>query len=160
MGILMQTTALLYVFPFSLNQGLSTLVGQALGAEQPATCSTDSYNGNRCGYCVWTTMLCFHNRSEKCCGVNFIQVSWRLCSAKEWCLYKFCSFYLVGLPVAVFMAFRLDMGFLGFWYGLAAAQASCACMMICTVVWTDWNHQAERARELTRTTGEQASLLS
>ncbi|KAK3230136.1 hypothetical protein Dsin_002017 [Dipteronia sinensis] len=190
MGILMQTTALLYVFPFSLNQGLSTLVGQALGAEQPARAQRTAIMGigvaTVCGLLcfsftivvknVWGKLytgelevlaltsaalpivgICELGNSPQTASCGILTGSAR---PRSGACINFVSFYLVGLPVAVFMAFRLDMGFLGFWYGLAAAQASCACMMICTVVWTDWNHQAERARELTWTTEEQASLLS
>lgn len=36
MGILIQTTGLIYVFPSSLSLALSTLIGHELGAEQPA----------------------------------------------------------------------------------------------------------------------------
>ncbi|TXG49988.1 hypothetical protein EZV62_025863 [Acer yangbiense] len=190
MGILMQTTALLYVFPFSLNQGLSTLVGQALGAEQPARAQRTAIMGigvaTVCGLLcfaftivvknVWGKLytgelevlaltsaalpivgICELGNSPQTASCGILTGSAR---PRIGACINFVSFYLVGLPVAVFMAFRLDMGFLGFWYGLAAAQASCACMMICIVVWTDWNHQAERARGLTQTTEEQASLLS
>ncbi|XVF41217.1 hypothetical protein PTKIN_Ptkin01aG0262900 [Pterospermum kingtungense] len=78
---------------------------------------------------------------------------------------NFCSFYLVGLPVAAFAAFKLNMGFLGLWFGLAAAQATCMCMMICTLVFTDWKHQAKREKELTQAMQDhkndlEANLLS
>ncbi|KAK9282749.1 hypothetical protein L1049_010970 [Liquidambar formosana] len=63
---------------------------------------------------------------------------------------NFGSFYVVGLPVAILMAFRFKMGFVGLWLGLAAAQTSCMCMMVCMMVCTDWKHQAKRAKELTQ----------
>ncbi|KAL5734457.1 hypothetical protein ACOSP7_032318 [Xanthoceras sorbifolium] len=189
MGILTQTTALLYLFPYSLNQGLSTLVGQALGAEQPARAQRTAIMGIVvaivCGILsftftiavknVWGKLytselevltltsaalpilgICELGNSPQTAACGILTGSAR---PRSGACINFVSFYLIGLPVAVFMAFKLDLGFLGLWYGLVAAQASCACMMICTVVCTDWNHQAERARELTQTTEEQASLL-
>ncbi|KAF8402499.1 hypothetical protein HHK36_010584 [Tetracentron sinense] len=41
------------------------------------------------------------------------------------------------------------LGFLGMWFGLVAAQASCVCMMVYTFVRTDQKRQAKRAKELT-----------
>ncbi|KAI4316052.1 hypothetical protein L6164_024069 [Bauhinia variegata] len=60
------------------------------------------------------------------------------------------SFYLVGMPVAILLGFVAKMGFAGLWLGLLAAQASCALLMLFVLSRTDWNMQAERARELTR----------
>ncbi|KAK1551846.1 hypothetical protein Q3G72_005786 [Acer saccharum] len=61
------------------------------------------------------------------------------------------SFYLVGMPVAIFMGFVAKMGFSGLWLGLLAAQASCALLMLHVLLKTDWIVQVERARELTQT---------
>jgi MATE family multidrug resistance protein len=35
---------------------------------------------------------------------------------------NFVTFYLVALPVLVVMAFSVKVGFIGLWFGLAAAQ--------------------------------------
>ncbi|KAK6924070.1 Multi antimicrobial extrusion protein [Dillenia turbinata] len=58
------------------------------------------------------------------------------------------SFYGVGLPVAIFMAFLMDMGFLGLWMGLLMAQVVCALSMVFALIKTDWVAQAERAQVL------------
>lgn len=61
------------------------------------------------------------------------------------------SFYLVGMPVAVFLGFVVKMGFAGLWLGLLAAQASCALLMVFVLCKTDWVVQVKRAKELTIT---------
>lgn len=180
MGILTQTTGLLYVFPYSLRLGLSTLVGQELGAELPAQAKQTTKTGLLiaivCGLLNFGFTLAVRDvwgmlyTSEKqvlaltsvalpilgfcelgncpqtaACGVLVGSAR-----PKVGACINFSSFYLIGLPVAALMAFKLEKDFLGLWFGLAAAQASCVCMMVCTLVFTDWDYQAKRAKELTQ----------
>ncbi|GFY83852.1 MATE efflux family protein [Actinidia rufa] len=65
------------------------------------------------------------------------------------------AFYLIGLPVAVLLAFHFQFGFWGLWWGLVAAQYSCAVMMLYSLYQTDWRHQAKRAEELTLAAGDE-----
>ena len=59
------------------------------------------------------------------------------------------SFYLVGTPVAVYLAFGARAGFSGLWYGLLSAQATCVALVLAAVVWrTDWQVEALRAKKL------------
>lgn len=58
-------------------------------------------------------------------------------------------FYLVGMPVAVGLGFWAGYEFLGLWLGLLAAQGSCAVTMLVVLGRTDWEVQAQRAKELT-----------
>ncbi|KAL9267617.1 DETOXIFICATION 54-like protein [Drosera capensis] len=44
------------------------------------------------------------------------------------------SFYLVGTPVALGLAFGLKVGFSGLWYGLLSAQAACAFWILFVVI--------------------------
>lgn len=60
------------------------------------------------------------------------------------------SFYLVGMPVAIVMGFFTGMGFAGLWFGLLAAQASCALLMLYVLGKTDWAVEVKRARKLTQ----------
>lgn len=62
---------------------------------------------------------------------------------------NFVSFYCVGLPVAIVMCFRTEMGYLGLWMGLLAAQLVCVVAMMVVLMRTDWKEEAEKARELT-----------
>lgn len=60
------------------------------------------------------------------------------------------SFYFVGTPVAVGLAFRLGLGFGGLWLGLMAAQAACAVSVLYVVMHcTDWEAEAARASKVT-----------
>jgi MATE family multidrug resistance protein len=60
------------------------------------------------------------------------------------------SFYFVGTPVAVGLAFGLNIGFSGLWFGLLSAQIACALSILYVVmVRTDWEHEAFKAKELT-----------
>lgn len=60
------------------------------------------------------------------------------------------SFYLVGTPVAVGLAFGLKVGFVGLWFGLLSAQVACAVSMLYVVVAkTDWEAEALKAKKLT-----------
>ncbi|RWW51769.1 hypothetical protein BHE74_00041855 [Ensete ventricosum] len=59
------------------------------------------------------------------------------------------SFYLVGAPVAVGLAFQLRIGFGGLWYGLLTAQAVCVVLVLAVVLLrTDWEVEALRAKKL------------
>lgn len=60
------------------------------------------------------------------------------------------SFYLVGTPVAVVLAFWLKVGFSGLWFGLLSAQVACAvCVLYAVLVCTDWEAEALNASKLT-----------
>lgn len=180
MGILIQTTGLLYVFPHSLSLGLSTCVGQDLGGEQPARAQRTAIIGFIlavvCGILAFAFTIAVRDEWGKlftCEPQVLVLTSIALpvlgfceignCPQTAACgilvgsarpkvgaWINFVSFYLIGLPVAAVMSFRLKMGFMGLWFGHAAAQISCMCMMICTLVSTDWKHQAKRAKELTQ----------
>ena len=59
------------------------------------------------------------------------------------------SFYFVGIPVAVGLAFWLKVGFSGLWYGLLAAQVACAVWILYVVLLrTDWEAEAAKAKKL------------
>ncbi|KAB2083758.1 hypothetical protein ES319_A05G290200v1 [Gossypium barbadense] len=195
MGILIQTTGLLYVFPHSLSASLSMRIGQELGAETPAQARQTTITGliiaMVCGILAFTFTITVKDVWGKLytCEPEVLALTSVVLPILGFCelgncpqtaacgiligsarpnlgaCINFCSFYLVGLPVSIFAAFGLKMGFLGLWFGLAAAQATCMCMMICTLVFTDWKHQAKRAKELTQAISDykndlEANILS
>ncbi|KAK8691817.1 hypothetical protein V6N13_075312 [Hibiscus sabdariffa] len=182
MGILIQTTSLLYVFPHSIRSGLSMRIGKELGAEAPAQAKQTTIIGliiaMVCGLLafaftivvkdIWGKLytkepevlelisavlpilgFCELGNCPQTAACGILIGSARTILGA---FINFCSFYLVGLTVAAFAVLRFNMGFLGLWFGLAAAQAACTCMMICTLVFTDWKHQVNRAKELTQAT--------
>ncbi|KAL3652292.1 hypothetical protein CASFOL_001973 [Castilleja foliolosa] len=180
MGILIQTTSLLYVFPSSLSSGLSIQVGHELGADQPKQAQQTTIVGLSLAALwgiltfiftvavkgVWGKIFtsepkilgltsatlpllgfCELGNSPQTTASGVLVGSAR---PNMGCNINFVSFYLIGLPVAVLLAFKFEMGFVGLWVGLAAAQVSCTCMMVCTLVYTDWTQQARRAKKLTQ----------
>lgn len=54
------------------------------------------------------------------------------------------SFYGVGLPDTIILGVMMDIGLLGFWLGLLAAQASC----VFVLSGTDWMTQTQRVQEM------------
>ena len=62
------------------------------------------------------------------------------------------SFYVVGMPVAVGLAFCSGLEFKGLWLGLLSAQGTCVLLMLLVIKSTNWELQAERALMLTGAT--------
>lgn len=188
MGILIQTTGLLYVFPFSLSCGLTTRVGHSLGAGQHSRAQWTAIIGLTVAVAyglsafaftsavrtVWGKLftgesqilevvstalpllgLCEVGNSPQTAACGVLTGTARPTTGAR---INLCAFYLVGLPVAILMGFIFNVGFQGLWIGLAAAQASCLCMMIYTLIHTDWKHQVKRAEELTLAAGDQNDL--
>ncbi|CAN6207484.1 unnamed protein product [Urochloa humidicola] len=179
MGVLMQTTALVYVFPSSLGFGVSTRVGNELGANRPAAAraaarvavagaagmglaamafaagvrhawgraftADDEILRLTCA-ALPIVGLCELGNCPQTVGCGVLRGSARPARAAH---VNLGAFYLVGMPVAVLLAFGLGVGFVGLWVGLLAAQVCCAGLMLCAVGSTDWEAQARRAQELT-----------
>ncbi|CAN6169691.1 unnamed protein product [Urochloa humidicola] len=179
MGVLMQTTALVYVFPSSLGLGVSARVGNELGANRPAAARAAARvavaGAAGMGLAAmsfaagvrhaWGRMftadadilrltaaalpivgLCELGNCPQTVGCGVLRGSARPARAAH---VNLGAFYLVGMPVAVLLAFGLGVGFVGLWMGLLAAQVCCAGLMLCAVGSTDWEAQARRAQELT-----------
>ncbi|XP_059627896.1 protein DETOXIFICATION 53-like [Cornus florida] len=189
MGILMQTTSFLYVFPSSLSSSLSTRVGHELGADQPARAKQTTTIGLTVaiawGFLAFAFTIAVRDAWGKlytfdphilgltsialpilgfcelgnCPQTAACGVLTGSAQPKVGCYINFGAFYLIGLPVAVLLSFKFEMGFMGMWLGLAAAQMSCMCMMVCALVRTDWQHEAKRAKELTHDTEEHKNDL-
>ncbi|KAL5844593.1 hypothetical protein ACOSQ4_010551 [Xanthoceras sorbifolium] len=181
MGILIQTTSLVYVFPSSLSLGVSIRVGNELGANRPAKARISMIVSLICAAALgvmamlFTTLMRhqwgrFFTSDEEILELTAIALPIAgLCELGNCPQTTGCgvlrgsarptiganinlgSFYLVGMPVAMLMGFVAKMGFSGLWLGLLAAQASCALLMLYVLFTTDWIVQVDRARELTQT---------
>ncbi|KAE8718268.1 serine/threonine-protein kinase HT1-like isoform X1 [Hibiscus syriacus] len=188
MGILIQTTGFLYNFPYSLSSGISTRVSQALGAGQPSCAHRAANIGLVLAFLfgvsafVVTTVLrswwgkLFTDEPQILDLISTVLPILGLCEVgnspqtaacgvltgtarpKDGVRINLCSFYIVGLPVAILTTFTFKLGFKGLWFGLLAAQISCVCMMIYTLVQTDWKHQAKRADKLTTAAADKDDL--
>lgn len=181
MGILIQITSLIYVFPSSLSLGVSTRAGNELGANRPSKARISMIVSLFCAVALglmavlFTTLMrhkwgrFFTNDAEileltaialpiiglcelgNCPQTTGCGVLRGSARPKTGASINLGSFYLVGMPVAILMGFVAKMGFPGLWLGLLAAQASCALVMLHVLCRTDWMVQAERAKELTQT---------
>ncbi len=58
------------------------------------------------------------------------------------------TYWVVGLPCAVGLAFYAEMGALGLWTGLACTASVQALLMTLTVFKFDWHQEAQRAQAL------------
>ncbi|KAK6792597.1 hypothetical protein RDI58_011678 [Solanum bulbocastanum] len=182
MGILIQTTSLVYVFPSSLSLGVSTRVGNELGANRPHRARISMIVSLFCamalglGAMLFTTLMRhkwggFFTKDVEILKLTSIALPIvGLCELGNCPQTTGCgvlrgsarptiganinlgSFYLVGMPVAILVGFILKKGFGGLWIGLLAAQASCAILMLYVLCKTDWNVQVERSKQLTQST--------
>ncbi|XP_047339654.1 protein DETOXIFICATION 51-like [Impatiens glandulifera] len=179
MGILIQTTSFLYIFPSSLGFAVSTRVGNELGANRPgkargsariSICLALAMGAFAMAFAVgmrniWAKMftndleilrltsaalpiigVCELGNCPQTVGCGVVRGMARPTTAAR---VNLGAFYLVGMPVAIWIGFGLKVGFCGLWIGLLAAQICCAVLMLCVVGYTDWDVEAERAQKLT-----------
>ncbi|KAL4304338.1 hypothetical protein GQ457_10G000830 [Hibiscus cannabinus] len=179
MGILIQTTSLIYVFPSSLSFAVSTRVGNSLGANRPYTARLSAavavFLSTVMGLSAstfasamrdkWARMFTSDPEILRLTSIALPILG--LCELGNCPQTVGCgvlrgsarpstaanvnlgAFYLVGMPVAVGLGFYLGVGFSGLWLGLLSAQVCCAGLMLYVVGSTDWDLQAGRAQMLT-----------
>ncbi|RZR75498.1 hypothetical protein BHM03_00059344 [Ensete ventricosum] len=179
MGILIQTTSLIYIFPSSLSFGVSTRVSNELGANRPDRAQRAAAVGLSCSFVlgliasgfafsvrhVWARMftgdpaileltasalpilgMCEFGNCPQTTGCGVLRGTAR---PKLGANINLGSFYVVGMPVAVGLAFWTLLDFKGLWLGLLSAQATCVVLMLVIIQRTDWDSQAKRAQQLT-----------
>ncbi|KAM6555949.1 hypothetical protein CsatB_002968 [Cannabis sativa] len=179
MGILIQTTALIYIFPSSLSFSVSTRVGNELGANKPKKARFAAIVGLSCSFALGLVALVFAVMVRKVWATMFTQdkdiISLTslvlpiigLCELGNCPQTTGCGvlrgtarpkvganinlgcFYMVGMPVALVLSFFAGFDFKGLWLGLLAAQGCCALTMLVVLGQTDWNSEAQRAKLLT-----------
>ncbi|XP_027192038.1 protein DETOXIFICATION 53 [Cicer arietinum] len=189
MGILIQTLGFLYVFPFSLSAALTTRIGHSLGAGQPSRAQGTAIIGFVIAFILGVSAFIGLILVRKNWGKLFtdeIQIIdmirnvlpiLGLCEISNWsqtvscgilagtarpyvgARINLCAFYLIGLPVSIFATFVYKFELVGLWYGMLAAQISCVCMMVITLIQTDWGQQTRRAVELAKKTTEQDCVI-
>nr|GEV02445.1 protein DETOXIFICATION 53-like [Tanacetum cinerariifolium] len=178
-GIIMQTTGVIYVIPFSLSLSISQRVGNELGAGQPSSARWAAIIGISIafiyGLIVFGLSVTLRNTLGKL-YTNEVQILGLLSSAlpitglaelgnapqtaacgaltgsarpKVGVRINIAAFYLIGLPMSIVLAFVFKIGYRGLWLGLVASQAACVSLMVYTLVKTDWSDQAKRAEEMT-----------
>ncbi|XP_050373109.1 protein DETOXIFICATION 51 [Argentina anserina] len=178
MGVLIQTTSFIYVFPSSLGFAVSTRVGNELGANRPFKARLSAVVAVGLGFVMGLSAMAFASGMRGVWGRMFTadEEIIRLTSAAlpilGLCELGNCpqtvacgvvrgsarpttaarvnlgAFYLVGMPVAVGLGFWISVGLNGLWIGLLSAQICCAGLMLYVVGTTDWDLQAKRAQAL------------
>ncbi|BAT83919.1 hypothetical protein VIGAN_04116100 [Vigna angularis var. angularis] len=186
MGVLIQTTGFLYVFPFSLSAALTTQIGHSLGAGQPLRAQSTATIGLFIAFASGVSAFVFLMFVRKVWGklfttetqivdmVTTILPILGLCEIGNWPQTAACgilsgtarpyvgarinlfAFYLIGLPVAAAFMHRYQLR--GLWFGMLAAQISCFCMMVYTLIQTDWGHQSKRAEQLALRTDDEENV--
>ncbi|KAL8489715.1 hypothetical protein ACS0TY_025562 [Phlomoides rotata] len=179
MGVLIQTTSLLYVFPSSLGLAVSTRVGNELGANRPEKARVSAivsiFVAGLMGLSAMTFAVSMRNVWAQIytVDVNIVRLTSAALPILGLCELGNCpqtvacgvvrgtarpstaanvnlgAFYLVGMPVAIGLGFLLGVGFCGLWIGLLSAQVCCAGLMLYVVGTTNWEYEAMRAQLLT-----------
>lgn len=179
-GILIQTTSLMYTVPMALAGCVSARVGNELGAGKPYKAKLAAMVALACAFMIgiinvyWTSIfrerwgglftkdemlkalvasvmpimgLCELGNCPQTTGCGILRGTARPAVGAR---INLGSFYFVGTPVAVGLAFWLNVGFSGLWLGLLSAQAACAISILYAVlVGTDWEGEALKAKKLT-----------
>lgn len=185
MGVLIQTTSLIYVFPSSLSFAVSTRVGNELGANSPDKARVSALVSIFLAGLMGLSAMIFASSMRDSWARMFTSDDsiLRLTSAAlpilGLCELGNCpqtvgcgvvrgtarpttaanvnlgAFYIVGMPVAIGLGFWAGFGFTGLWLGLLSAQVCCAGLMLYVVGTTDWDDQALKAQMLTGTAGDE-----
>jgi len=169
----------MYTVPLALSSSVSTRVGNELGACRPAKAKLATLVALGCAVVIalisvtWTSVLrdkwgklftndesvlaltaaampiiglCELGNCPQTTGCGVLRGSARPAIGAR---INLGSFYFLGTPVALALAFWLKIGFGGLWYGLLVAQFACAFSILFVVLRTDWQVEAMKAMQLT-----------
>ncbi|XP_072954903.1 protein DETOXIFICATION 55 [Typha angustifolia] len=180
-AIVIQTTSLMYTIPTTLSAAVSARVGNELGACRPrgARAAAAAAMGlailTSCVSLAWTTLArnawskVFTSDGDVLELTNTILPVIGVCELANFpqttgcgvlrgsarpgigAVINLVSFYVVGAPVALFLAFKVEMGFLGLCLGLLAAQLVCASAIGIVIFRTDWEKEALKSVDLVGT---------
>ncbi|KAL9229088.1 hypothetical protein vseg_004599 [Gypsophila vaccaria] len=179
-GVLIQTTSLMYTVPMALAGCVSARVGNELGAGKPYKARLAAMVALGCAFLIgivnviWTVIfrdswgelftpdktvtglvasvmpimgLCELGNCPQTTGCGILRATARPAVGAR---INLGSFYFIGTPVAVGLAFWFKVGFGGLWYGLLSAQVACAIWVLYAVLGcTDWEAEALKAQKLT-----------
>lgn len=179
-GVLIQTTSLMYTVPMALAGCVSARVGNELGAGKPYKAKLAAVVALACAFgigfinVIWTIVfkrrwgalftsdelvkslvasvmplmgLCELGNCPQTTGCGILRGTARPAVGAR---INLMSFYFVGTPVAVGLAFWFKVGFSGLWIGLLSAQVACAVSILYSVLGrTDWELEALKADKLT-----------
>ncbi|CAA2952572.1 DETOXIFICATION 54 [Olea europaea subsp. europaea] len=179
-GILIQTTSFMYTVPMALAGCVSARVGNELGAEKPYKAKLAAMVALACAFVIgivnviWTSIfrtswsglftkdemlkslvasvlpivgLCELGNCPQTTGCGILRGAARPVVGAR---INLGSFYFVGTPVAVGLAFWLKVEFSGLWYGLLSAQVACVISILYVIFkCIDWEVETLKASKLT-----------
>jgi hypothetical protein len=67
------------------------------------------------------------------------------------------GFYSIGISVAVYLGFKLEMGVFGQWIGIASAGFVVFGILLAVILLMDWSEQAKQAQQVARNDNNAAS---
>ncbi|XP_043720939.1 protein DETOXIFICATION 48-like [Telopea speciosissima] len=179
MGVLIQTTSLLYVIPSSISLGVSTRVSNELGAKLPWKAKRVMFVSLSLSVLMGFLSMVFAMGVSSIWGKMFskdkevLELTSNVLAIIGLCELFNCpqttgcgvlrgcarptlganinlgSFYLVGMPISVLLAFYFGYGFSGLWFGHLVAEVCCFLLMVYFLLQTDWIQETERACKLT-----------
>ncbi|XP_044500572.1 protein DETOXIFICATION 55-like [Mangifera indica] len=177
-ALVIQTTSLMYTLPVALSASVSSRVGNELGAGRPKKAnlaavvaiglalfvSIFGLLGTTLGREAWGKVftkdsevleltktvlpiigLCELANCPQTTSCGILRGSAR---AGIGATINFYSFYLVGAPLAIVLAFVWKLGFVGLCYGLLGAQIACLISVLTVVFNTDWEKESIKAADL------------
>lgn len=177
-ALVIQTTSLMYTLPMALSSSVSTRVGNELGAGRPEKArlatvvaiglallvSLFGLLGTTLGREAWGRVftndvqvleltktvlpiigLCELANCPQTTSCGILRGSARPGIGAT---INFYSFYLVGAPLAIVLAFVWKLGFVGLCYGLLGAQIACVVSILIVVFKTDWERETFKAANL------------
>ncbi|XP_071699239.1 protein DETOXIFICATION 51-like [Rutidosis leptorrhynchoides] len=179
MGVLIQTTSFLYVFPSSLGFAVSTRVGNEIGANRPDKARISALVSLLLAGLMGLSAIIFTTLMKRTWAQMFTNdLNILLLTSNALPIIGLCelgnclqtvgcgvlrgvarpataanvnlgAFYIIGMPVAVGLGFGLRIGFVGLWDGLLAAQVCCAGLMLYVVGNINWEQEVMKAEILT-----------
>jgi len=57
------------------------------------------------------------------------------------------SYYILGIPIGIYLTFKQDMSLWGLWIGLTIALVSTSVVGGLIVLWADWDHEVQKVME-------------
>ncbi|KAH6586170.1 hypothetical protein BASA50_000636 [Batrachochytrium salamandrivorans] len=179
-SIILNTCSITYIPPMSFSIATSTRIGNSLGANRPFSAkvvATTSYIigvlmaianclvllsvRTNWGFLFTSDAGVVRVVSEVMPLVALFQISDCLCSIGGGVLrgcgrqhlgayINLAGYYVFGLPIGIFLGFKMGLGLEGMWIGLTCALVATSCTIAWLVVWTDWPLEASNAMKLCR----------
>ncbi|XP_048134187.1 protein DETOXIFICATION 16-like isoform X2 [Rhodamnia argentea] len=131
LSISLNTCYLVYMIPLGLSGSISTRVSNELGAGRPRAA--------RLSICVSLMMVATEGLLAgiaRGCG-------WQKIGA----FINLGAYYLLGIPVAIFLAFVCHIGGKGLWTGIIVALVAQASLLAVLTGCTDWEKEAKKATD-------------